>query len=82
VRKKENFLNFTILISSPAIGQPKTAVIRSLISIKDGGTIMARMKKHPSKAGVSAASVKGNAGPSMGQGGEGKVNSQNSQYKK
>jgi hypothetical protein len=44
--------------------------------------MMARMKKHPSKAGVSAASVKGNAGPSMGKGGEGKVNSQNSQYKK
>lgn len=43
---------------------------------------MAKMKKKPSKAGVSAASVKGSAGPSMGQGGEGKVNSQNSQYKK
>ncbi|WP_102264239.1 YuzL family protein [Mesobacillus jeotgali] len=43
---------------------------------------MARMKKNPSKAGVSAASVKGNAGPSMGQGGERKQNSQNSQYKK
>lgn len=43
---------------------------------------MARLKKDPSKAGVSAASVKGNAGPSMGQGGERKQNSQNSQYKK
>ncbi|WP_108670628.1 YuzL family protein [Peribacillus acanthi] len=42
---------------------------------------MARMKKNPSKAGVSAASVKGNAGPKMQVGGERKVNSQNSQYK-
>jgi hypothetical protein len=44
--------------------------------------IMARMKKDPSKAGVSAASVKGDAGPSMSKGGERKQNSQNSQYKK
>ena len=43
---------------------------------------MARMKKSPSKAGISAASVKGNAGPSVEVGGEKKVNSQNNQYKK
>jgi hypothetical protein len=55
---------------------------RYFLSLKHGGMIMARLKKDPSKAGVSAASVKGNAGPSMGQGGEKKQNSQNSQYKK
>lgn len=43
---------------------------------------MARIKKNPSKAGVSAASVKGDAGPTNEQDGGGKVNSQNSQYKK
>ncbi|WP_074033968.1 YuzL family protein [Bacillus massilinigeriensis] len=43
---------------------------------------MARMKKDPSKRGVSAASVKGNAGPSDNQPDINKVNSQNSQYKK
>lgn len=44
---------------------------------------MARLKKSPSKAGVSAASVKGNAGPSFEEaGGRNKVNSQNNQYKK
>jgi len=43
---------------------------------------MARMKKHPSKAGVSAASVKGNSGPTVETDGGGKVNSQNNQYKK
>jgi hypothetical protein len=42
-----------------------------------------KMKKNPSKTGVSAASVKGDAGPAMGdQGGERKRNSQNSQFKK
>ncbi|WP_090833075.1 MULTISPECIES: YuzL family protein [unclassified Bacillus (in: firmicutes)] len=44
---------------------------------------MSRLKKEPSKRGVSAASVKGNAGPhNENVGGHGKVNSQNSQYKK
>ncbi|WP_018661781.1 YuzL family protein [Heyndrickxia acidiproducens] len=43
---------------------------------------MARLKKNPSKAGVSAASVKGNAGPTVERDGGGKVNSQNNQYKK
>ncbi|MEI2355321.1 YuzL family protein [Mesobacillus zeae] len=43
---------------------------------------MARLKKDPSKRGVSAASVKGNAGPSDNHQGINKVNSQNSQYKK
>ncbi|NHM32758.1 YuzL family protein [Neobacillus terrae] len=43
---------------------------------------MARMKKNPSKAGVSAASVKGNAGPTVEGDGGGKRNSQNNQYKK
>ncbi|MDP4163119.1 MAG: YuzL family protein [Bacillota bacterium] len=42
---------------------------------------MARMKKNPSKAGVSAASVKGAAGPGMEREGKRKVNSQNNQYK-
>ncbi|MDX8360828.1 MULTISPECIES: YuzL family protein [Bacillaceae] len=42
---------------------------------------MARMKKSPSKAGVSAASVKGNAGPTVENEG-GKTQSQNQQYKK
>lgn len=44
--------------------------------------MMARVKKNPSKAGVSAASVKGNAGPTFENDGGGKVNSQNNQYKK
>ncbi len=43
---------------------------------------MARLKKDPSRAGVSAASVKGNAGPTVENDGGGKVNSQNNQYKK
>lgn len=43
---------------------------------------MARVKKDPSRAGISAASVKGNAGPNIENDGGGKVNSQNNQYKK
>ncbi|EMT45265.1 hypothetical protein H919_11259 [Anoxybacillus flavithermus AK1] len=41
-----------------------------------------KMKKHPSKAGVSAASVKGNAGPTVERDGGGKKTSQNQQYGK
>ncbi|MCA1031586.1 YuzL family protein [Bacillus timonensis] len=41
---------------------------------------MARRKKDPSKAGVSAASVKGNAGPGVEQP-NGKMTTQNQQYK-
>ena len=42
-----------------------------------------KRKDHPSKRAVSAASVKGNAGPGgERQHGINKVNSQNSQYKK
>lgn len=43
---------------------------------------MAKQKKHPSKAGVSAASVKGDAGPTVEMDGGGKRNSQNNQFKK
>lgn len=44
---------------------------------------MAKMKKNPSKGGVSAASVKGDAGPTVESDGGGKRNSQNNnQYKK
>ncbi|WP_160722463.1 YuzL family protein [Bacillus sp. USDA818B3_A] len=43
---------------------------------------MARVKKNPSKAAVSAASVKGNAGPGNEQAGIDKQNSQNSQFKR
>ncbi|RFU70181.1 YuzL family protein [Peribacillus saganii] len=43
---------------------------------------MARLKKNPSKSGVSAASVKGNAGPHAEREGPKKVNSQNNQFKK
>ncbi|TYR80047.1 YuzL family protein [Priestia megaterium] len=43
---------------------------------------MSRLKKDPSGAGVSAASVKGNAGPSQEIGSHGKKTSQNQQYKK
>ena len=44
---------------------------------------MAKLKKDPSKAGVSAASVKGNAGPhSHQEKHHSKVNSQNNQFKK
>ncbi|WP_082883900.1 MULTISPECIES: YuzL family protein [Bacillaceae] len=43
---------------------------------------MAKLKKNPSKAGVSAASVKGNAGPFNEQDGGGKHTSTNQQYKK
>jgi hypothetical protein len=44
--------------------------------------IMAKMKKDPAKAGGSAASVKGNAGPGREASGVDKQNSQNSQYKR
>jgi hypothetical protein len=44
---------------------------------------MARVKKDPSQAGVSAASVKGDAGPGVeNEGGKNKRNSQNNQFKK
>ncbi|WP_312468919.1 YuzL family protein [Neobacillus sp.] len=43
---------------------------------------MARTKKNPSKAGVSAASVKGNAGPGYEAAEDDKQNSQNNQFKK
>ncbi|WP_075047818.1 YuzL family protein [Bacillus andreraoultii] len=43
---------------------------------------MAKLKKDPSKAGVSAASVKGNAGPGGERAHVDKKNSQNNQYKK
>lgn len=46
-----------------------------------GDKLMARLKKNPSKAGVSAASVKGNAGPTVERAGGGKRTSQNQQYK-
>lgn len=42
---------------------------------------MVREKKNPSSAAVSAASVKGDAGPTQHYGG-GKRTSQNQQYKK
>ena len=50
-------------------------------AINGGDSSMARLKKDPSKAGVSAASVKGNAGPHAEKH-HGKVNSQNNQFKK
>jgi hypothetical protein len=43
---------------------------------------MARQKNNPSKAGVSAASVQGDAGPGNEREGKKKVNSQNNQFKK
>ncbi len=43
---------------------------------------MVRVKKDPSEAGISAASVKGNAGPNVEEAGGGKRNSQNNQFKK
>ncbi len=43
---------------------------------------MPKRKKNPSKAGISAASIKGNAGPTVEEAGGGKVNSQNNQFKK
>lgn len=43
---------------------------------------MAKVKKHPSKAGVSAASVKGDAGPTIERDSGGKRTSQNQQYTK
>jgi len=43
---------------------------------------MARFKKQPSKAGVSAQSIKGNAGPTNERDGGGKRTSQNQQYKR
>ena len=43
---------------------------------------MAKIKKHPSKAGVSAASVKGDAGPTIERDSGGKRTSQNQQYTK
>jgi hypothetical protein len=43
---------------------------------------MGKIKKDPSRAGISAASVKGDAGPTVERNGGGKVNSQNNQFKK
>jgi hypothetical protein len=43
---------------------------------------MAKLEKNPSKAGVSAASVQGNAGPHRKESRVDKKNSQNNQYKK
>jgi hypothetical protein len=43
---------------------------------------MAKRTKNPSKAGVSAASVQGNAGPGNEFEGKDKKNSQNNQFKK
>ncbi|MBT2256123.1 YuzL family protein [Priestia megaterium] len=43
---------------------------------------MSKLKKDPSAAGVSAASVKGNAGPVNEPHGRGKKTSQNQQYTK
>lgn len=43
---------------------------------------MAKIKKEPSQAGISAASVKGDAGPTVENDGGGKRNSQNNQFKK
>lgn len=43
---------------------------------------MAQLDKNPSKAGVSAASVKGNAGPGSERDRGGKKTSQNQQYTK
>ncbi|MBN8253064.1 YuzL family protein [Priestia flexa] len=43
---------------------------------------MSRLKKDPSSAGVSAASVKGNAGPTQEVHNHGKKTSQNQQYGK
>ncbi len=42
---------------------------------------MAKLKKNPSKTGVSAASVKGNAGPGFERAKNDKKNSQNNQFK-
>lgn len=44
--------------------------------------LLMKMKKHPPKAGVSVASVKGNAGPTAEHDGGGKKTSQNQQYGK
>jgi hypothetical protein len=46
-----------------------------------GDSEMARLKKNPSKAGISAASVKGNAGPVLSKEGTGRPNSKNQQTK-
>lgn len=43
---------------------------------------MVKRKDNPSKAAVSAASVKGNAGPGVEGHGPNKVNSTNNQFKK
>jgi hypothetical protein len=44
--------------------------------------MMARVKKDPSKAGVSSASVKGNGGPGGERASVDKQNSQNNQFKR
>lgn len=43
---------------------------------------MGKMKKDPSKAGISAASVQGNGGPGGEKARKDKTNSQNNQYKR
>jgi hypothetical protein len=56
-------------------------LIFSLVKLIQEVILMAKLKKNPSKAGVSAASVKGNAGPHHEKH-HSKVNSQNNQFKK
>jgi YuzL-like protein len=53
-----------------------------LVILNPGGDTMSRLKKDPSSAGVSAASVKGNAGPTQEVHNHGKKTSQNQQYGK
>lgn len=43
---------------------------------------MGKKKKNPSKGGVSAASVEGNAGPGVEKAHKDKKNSQNNQFKR
>lgn len=43
---------------------------------------LGKRKNNPSKAGVSAASVEGNAGPGAERGNKDKKNSQNNQFKR
>lgn len=47
-----------------------------------GGVQMSKKQKDPSKAGVSAASVEGNAGPGAEKAHKDKKNSQNDQFKR
>jgi hypothetical protein len=73
--KYKLYFKFSQQINSPNFVNPLGMLMMEVRAV-------AKMKKHPSKAGISAASVKGNAGPTVEMDASGKKTSQNQQYGK